>query len=64
MDAVNQIFSRVMEKRFAASPVPFAYVGGYDALAARRRAHTGNFALVKDAAKKPMEFGTAPDCLH
>ena len=64
MDAVNQIFSRVMEKRFAVSPVPFAYVGGYDALAARRRAHTGNFALTHDARLKPMEFGTAPDCLH
>ena len=64
MDAVNQIFSRVMEKRFAVSPVPFAYVGGYDALAARRRAHTGNFALVHDARLKPMEFGAAPDCLH
>ena len=64
MDAVNQIFSLVMEKRFAVSPVPFAYVGGYDALAARRRAHTGNFALVHDARLKPMEFGAAPDCLH
>ncbi|KAH8098872.1 hypothetical protein JL720_1842 [Aureococcus anophagefferens] len=44
---VNAIFAEIMAATFESSPVPLTYVGGFDALALRERAHTGHFGLTR-----------------
>ena len=61
---VNAIFAEIMATTFSSSPVPLAYVGGFDALAKRERAHTGHFGLTRDTMQKPSAFGDWPDCVH
>ncbi|KAK7242481.1 hypothetical protein SO694_00017134 [Aureococcus anophagefferens] len=61
---VNAIFAEIMATAFSSSPVPLTYVGGFDALALRERAHTGHFGLTRDTMQKPSAFGDWPDCVH
>ena len=61
---VNAIFAEIMATTFSSSRVPLAYVGGFDPLALRERAHTGHFGLTRDTMQKPSAFGDWPDCVH